>query len=81
MNQQEILEYNKRCAEFLGDEGMQEICSDNGHHYPSIDEMKFDSDWNWIMEVVEAIEKKGYDVFINEESTWGIRCKTYYQKD
>ena len=44
MNQQEILEYNKRCAEFLGDEGMQEICSDNGHHYPSIDEMKFDSD-------------------------------------
>ncbi len=64
MTQEEIIQYNKRCAEFLGDEGMEIICSDNGFHYPSIDEMKFDSDWNWIMEVVDAIEKKGYEIDI-----------------
>ena len=55
-------EYNKLCAEFLGDKGMQVICKSNGHYYPSTNEMKFDSDWNWIMEVVEKIESI-YDDF------------------
>lgn len=61
MTQQEIIEYNKRCAEFLGDEGMQKICSDNGHHYPSLEEMLFHSDWNWIIEVLKFITKIGYN--------------------
>lgn len=51
MTQEEILQYNKRCAEFLGLEILKdEYCYD----YPD-----FHSDWNWIMEVVEAIEKLG----------------------
>jgi hypothetical protein len=32
--------------------------------------MKFHSDWNWLMEAVEFIEHKGYDVFIN-----GLYCR------
>lgn len=76
MTQQEILDYNRRCAEFLG-------CVE--HSYPSsmgtpfhgrrvwmsptssdgktrtfycvVGEEHFHDDWNWIMEVVEAIEK------------------------
>ena len=28
-------------------------------------ELKFHSDWNWLMEVVEKIESKGFDVHIN----------------
>lgn len=50
MTQKEILQYNKRCNNFLGLEILKdEYCYD----YPD-----FHSDWNWIMEVVEAIEKK-----------------------
>lgn len=96
MTQQEILDYNKRCAEFLGykysefyeewneyyefwesqNDGVWYKESDligtpesfrqyyvkvNGlflkeYHYS----LKFDSDWNWIHEVVEAIEKLGF---------------------
>jgi hypothetical protein len=74
MNNKEILEYNKRCAEFLGYKVITErpydgaITVQEGCNNPSFlhDRMpdeswyvypKFDSDWNWIMEVVEAIEK------------------------
>lgn len=81
MTQQETLEYNKRCAEFLGDEGMQKICSDNGHHYPSIDEMKFDSDWNWIMEVIEAIEKLKYNVTIHFHPKLRIQSCSIYNEE
>lgn len=31
---------------------------------------KYHSDWNWLMEAVEFIESKGYDVFIN-----GLYCR------
>lgn len=31
----------------------------------SQNELKFHSDWNWLMEVVEKIESLGYDVFVN----------------
>ena len=77
MNKEEILEYNKRCAEFLD----YELITPNKRRNP--DEWKysywehknkanihtskkvlgrdeylsFHSDWNWIMEIVEAIEK------------------------
>ena len=102
MKQEEILEYNKRCAEFLGytfshytndkSKATPEIkfvwgaeaeilkrcnawwrCSktpdDNfSWNFPS--DLLFHSNWNWIHEVVEAIENKGYDVFIN-----GLYCR------
>ena len=71
MTPQEKLEYNKRCAEFLGyvnttptdkdfniyknEKGM--IIGNNIYTILETMSMKFHSDWNWIMEVVEAIEK------------------------
>ena len=71
MTQQEILEYNKRCAEFLGwklisKEDFNKLgeASYTGENkdikWGIIEYLKFHSDWNWIMEVVEAIEKLGY---------------------
>ena len=65
MTQQETLEYNKRCAEFLGmhisvdpadgyDTGTWYKPSDiEGEVIPS--PVLFHSDWNWIMEVKEKI--------------------------
>lgn len=73
MTQEEIIEYNKRCAEFLG-----YIFDDLSETYETLHlklvdpqafgdeqfncklkdfELDFHSDWNWIMEVVEAILK------------------------
>lgn len=95
MTQEEILEYNKKCAEFLGAEiqdVLERIYIDkmkddemifhnhsvilqtyewNGTtniHYIPFDMLQFHSDWNWIMKVVEAIEKLGYqfDITGNE---------------
>lgn len=84
MTEQEILEFNIKCAKFLKwyrelYEGVDiiEISSNelidylpsniygrtmNGKYqfFPSL--CKFHSDWNWIMEIVEAIEKT-YDDF------------------
>lgn len=78
MTQEEILEYNKRCAEFLGgenhpylipyipepddmwfsDDGKYPMLQNpNGNSMWKLHELKFHSDWNWIMEVVEAIDK------------------------
>jgi hypothetical protein len=111
MTQEEILEYNKRCAEFL--KGMIYIRSFPeslfNHNYKIdtssfekpfskeltvkinsfqsgdvvlgymvlLSKLKFHSDWNWIMEVVEAIEKLNTfstaihsdlsDIYINDE--------------
>lgn len=62
-----IADYNKRCAEFLGSNGMEKIVSNNGHSYPPIDLMRFHSDWNWIMEVVEAIEELNMEISILDE--------------
>lgn len=56
MTQQKILEYNKRCAEFLGVKF--EIHSSTWRYKNLIvTELLFHSDWNWIMEVVAAIER------------------------
>lgn len=65
MTQEEIVDYNKRCAEFLGfkyHEGSEYwttlLWGGNGF---TLRQMRFHLDWNWIMEVVEAIEKLGYE--------------------
>ncbi len=78
MTQEEILDYNKRCAEFLGysnpvtDKDFYFVEKEE-HNKNSIIpkllelnfEKRFHSDWNWIVEVVDAIEGKGFDVCIN----------------
>lgn len=65
MNKEEIIEYNKRCAEFLGWKyfsfeqvrGTRVMVGWEDVFYKGkTEELKFHSDWNWIMEVVEAIE-------------------------
>lgn len=66
MNQEWIDQYNKKCAEFLGN--LQNYYSNHIYinftnierGYYDVDEMKFHSDWNWIMKVVEKIEEKDY---------------------
>ena len=83
MTQEEILEYNKRCAEFLtiNEELKNELSAYPLQEYSYLcsyansaficdrednpsntvwDYLKFHSDWNWIMKVVEAIEKLGF---------------------
>jgi hypothetical protein len=64
MNQQEILDYNKRCALFLGKEYKHNKIVSPFTHFSGQnptgkiwEECRFHSDWNWIMEVVEAIQK------------------------
>lgn len=66
MTPQETLQFNKKCAEFLGwyyennkwlkleslNDGVIAVLKCNSDF-----DLKFHSDWNWIMEVVEAIEK------------------------
>lgn len=59
MTQQEILEYNQRCAEFLDLHRDEEVVIYNMESYP-YDYLKFHSDWNWIMEVINKIFKKGF---------------------
>lgn len=67
MKQEEILEYNKRCAEFLGLElyapGFPSgyfYKNDNNHFY-HFEDLRFHSDWNWIMMVIEKIEGLGFN--------------------
>jgi tRNA G46 methylase TrmB len=85
MTQEEILKYNKRCAEFLGYELITpqmrkrpEQWNDNSYweHKDKANVhtskkvlgrdgyLEFHSDWNWIMNVVETIEKLGYEIDI-----------------
>ena len=65
MTQEEILEYNKMCAEFLGiklEDTYPINWKEFKHLFNSFEKsLKFHSDWNWIMEVVEAIEKLGHN--------------------
>ena len=51
-----IADYNKRCAEFLNLPRNDEVAIYKMSEYP-YDFLKFHSDWNWIMEVVDAIDK------------------------
>ena len=65
MNNEEIKNYNRLCAEFLGAKnlgklGYSDLESYNCNWKGFNQNLKFHSDWNWIFEVVEAIEKLGY---------------------
>lgn len=62
MTKEEILEYNKRCAEFLGyvnttptDKDFNIYQNKDGKMLEPMS-MKFHSDWNWIHEVIDVIE-------------------------
>lgn len=59
MTQDEILQYNKRCAEFLGVTLHESQLTMPHSHFTG-----YHSDWNWIMKVVEAIEKLIFNVRI-----------------
>lgn len=98
MKHEEILEYNRRCAEFLNWKqclthefdkygycqtvdgfitpfkntiANEQLMSYNQTDYEhTIGHLQFHSDWNWIMEVVEAIEKSKYEVHIFAHYNW-----------
>ena len=82
MTQQEIIEYNKRCAEFLGgkylrDEKLSFEPKGRWHikQFPDVQQdynLKFHSDCNWIMEVVESIKEKTKFKIVDEcsEQEW-----------
>ena len=68
MTDKEILNYNKRCAEFLGYVNITPTDKDFNiyekkdcySYIPNEIElisMKFHSDWNWIMEVIQEIRR------------------------
>jgi hypothetical protein len=77
MTQEEIFDYNKRCAEFLRWEsagpgfpvGYWEFNSDKIVFY---EHMMFHSDWNWIMEVIKSIQK----IIIKNDEEF---CIEFYQ--
>lgn len=68
MTQQEILEYNERCLKILPFNYKNQSkywviykYDDNSffgknRRYLAVNNLKFHSDWNWIMEVVEKIQ-------------------------
>jgi len=76
MKQEWIDQFNKKCALFIGGKKskdtlplIRERLTENDYWLPkygikSLNQMKFHSDWNWIMEVVEVIEKLGYEIDI-----------------
>lgn len=78
-------EFNKLCAEFLG--AIEYIPKPwyyfpqykQHHYFPNrtypnrftVSMMRFHSDWNWIMEVVEKIENLGFQ-FAGRKSTYYV---------
>ena len=77
MTQEKTVEYNKKCAKFLGwknlnDESFPEYIDKLGNFY-SLKNLLFNSDWNWIMEVVgkiQTLDKCGGIVLIQQ-----AKCK------
>jgi hypothetical protein len=53
------IESNKLFAEFVGEIDLKR------HNNTFITSYKYDTDWEWLMRVVEKIESFGHDVFIN----------------
>jgi hypothetical protein len=80
MTQEEINNYNRLCAEFLGFKYKNQAKFwaiyplDNSSYlrklgYVRMDKLEFHSDWNWIMEVVEKIKyiEDNQEKFFGEE--------------
>lgn len=69
------IENNRLIAEFLCTTQKTKDLDDcyilKGKAY-HIEDLPFGSDWNWLMEVVQAIERKGFVVAIK-----GISCAIY----
>lgn len=70
---------NKLIAEFMGNipifENEYQMVTHNNMCY-GVDELKYHTDWNWLMEVVERIENFGFEFFIVES-----RCKIAHNTD
>ena len=66
MTNQEILDYTKKCAEFLGwkNVGDDRYNTNETNTFFYLSEMKFHKGWNWIMNMVIAIESLGFFVHI-----------------
>ena len=64
-----IIEKNKIIAEFLNltsqviFEQVFAVCENGKTNFYKKDELKFHSDWNWLMEVVEKIESIEYGIY------------------
>jgi hypothetical protein len=74
-------ENNKLIAEFMGlqtitfDKTMYLLKWKNNLVQPKDDTIfKFDSDWNWLMEVVEKIEDLSYSLEINKQEENDYQC-------
>jgi hypothetical protein len=73
MENKEVIEYNKKCAEFLGYKNTTpndvdfNIYEKDGRPLIELIGMKYHSDWNWIMEVVEAIEKLSFSTSLTNK--------------
>lgn len=75
MIEQEIFEYNKLCAEFLGWKIIDGIITyipekNNFQHevgYSAKGFLQFHSDWNWIEEILNAIESKGFSYILKSD--------------
>lgn len=89
MTQEEIKNYNRLCAEFLDyiikskNEwyNYEQAWLPKGKTHYALEQLKFHSDWNWIMEVVEAIEKLKYCVNVTFHSKSRIHsCCVYNEK-
>lgn len=83
MIQEEILKYNEICAIFLGyknttptDKDFNIYEKENGEVGNLIEtmSMKFHSDWNWVIKVIDTIEKLGYLVEISGNSERSFAC-------
>ena len=85
MTQQEIQDRNKEIALMLDLNHDEEVVIFNMHSY-SWDMLRFNSDWNWLMEAVEFIKKnirlssntsdaKVGEYFIDE---WEFNVKKFY---
>jgi len=63
MTQEEIIDYNKRCAEFLGMDNDAFLLAKQIEKNTGICHLKFHSDWNWIKLVLEKISSLNEDDF------------------